>query len=292
MSVNQTFNNAYNIFVISSDKKLIDILATIQEEEILFVQKNFFDLQEIFINVEKKTLDILIIDLDNIKNDLIDNIILNIKNKPKLQQLPLIVLSTDNDIENRIHILNKGFDDFIEKPIILDEFLARINSVLRRCKKFANEKIIITDDIKINVLTRKVEIRGKQIKISAKEFGILKLLAENSNKIFSRQDILNSVWNDQFSAKVNERTIDVHINRLRVALGLNKNGDSYIRTVRGEGYSLHIDDYKEIKDYLDKNYYNIDQAFFGLQNYLNKNHNFYETKMSQKNYANDFEFAN
>ena len=100
---------------------------------------------------------------------------------------------------------------------------------------------------------------------------------------------MNIVWNDQFGIKVNKRTIDVHINRLRVALGCNKSGDSYIRTVRGEGYSLHIDDYKDSKDYLINNYYNVDQTYYGFQNYLNKNQNFYDMKINQRHYLGEFD---
>ena len=289
MTLNDKPSNIYNVFIISSDEKLLNTLVNLQEAGVSFMRKDSFELQEILTNVVKKVLDILIIDLDDMDSELLKNIVLNIKNRHQLEKLPLIVISSNCDIESRIQILNNGVDDFIEKPIILDEFLARINNVLRRCKKFTEEEILIADDIQINILNRRVEIRGKQIKISSKEFGILKLLAENYNKIFSRFDILNIVWNDQFGIKVNKRTIDVHINRLRVALGCNKSGDSYIRTVRGEGYSLHIDDYKDSKDYLINNYYNVDQTYYGFQNYLNKNQNFYDMKINQRHYLGEFD---
>ncbi len=271
MNFDSKLNNMYDVFVISNDDKLIETLANIEDKSIAVTQKKSFDAQEIFINVEMGSLDALIFDLDSFGNEVLNDIIINIKNTPKLQQLPLIVLSSDGDIDKRIQILNQGIDDFIEKPIILDEFLARIHNLLRRCKKFTNEKIILVDGIKINVLTRKVEINGKQIKISAKEFGILQLLAENFNKIFSRKDILNIVWNHSFVDSVNERTVDVHINRLRIALGKNANGDSYIRTVRGEGYSLHIEAYeKNHGQFLNKNYYYADRLSFGFQDYLSE----------------------
>ena len=272
MNFDNKLNNRYNVFIISRDVGLLESFESIEDRSISLIHKKLFDVQEVFIGVERSILDALIFDLDSFGNEALNNIIINIKNTPKLQQLPLVVLSSDSDIDKRIQILNQGVDDFIEKPVILDEFLARIHNILRRCQKFTNEKIIAVDDIKINILNRKVEIKGKQIKISAKEFGILQLLAENFNKIFSRKDILNTVWNHSSVDNVNERTVDVHINRLRIALGKNANGDSYIRTVRGEGYSIHIEAYeKNHSQFLNKNYYYADRLSFGFQDYLNKN---------------------
>jgi DNA-binding response OmpR family regulator len=280
MNLNNNIDSLYNIFIISEDKYLINSLIDAKENNILFTWKNLFEFQEILINVQKKNIDILMIDLDSINFLLLEKIILKMKNTYQLQQLPLIALSSNNDIENRIQILNKGIDDFIEKPIILEEFFARMNSILRRYKKFINEKIIINDDIKINVLHRRVEVRGKQIKISAKEFGILKLFSENCNRIFSRKEILSAVWSDQSDTCVSERTIDVHINRLRVALGLNINGESYIRTVRGEGYSLHIDEYKENRYFSNRRTADSTQIYNDL------------SRINEKNYFEECGFIN
>lgn len=283
-------NRLYNIFVISSDEKLVESFDKI-DKEICFSRKNNFDLDEILSNVDAKFPDALIIDLDNIESFSLENVILSIRNAHQLQHLPLIVFSENNDIETRIEILNQGVDDFIEKPIIIDEFLARIHNILRRCRKFSSEKIISVDDIKINVLSRKVEIRGKQIKISAKEFGILKLLAENCNKIFSRKDILNLVWNDKDGSKVNERTIDVHINRLRIALGADRSGESYIRTVRGEGYSLHIESYENKRIYSNRGLFQSNMSNFGFANKIYGGQYNGEIKVDQMNYRNEFDFV-
>lgn len=164
--------------------------------------------------------------------------------------VPIIFISaldTENDI---ISGFNKGGDDYISKPFSVKEVLARINAVLNRTynnlpdekpastaekKEISNPNIFTHKELKIEFDKKRVFISGKEIVLTKKENEILILLAQNPNKLYSREDILQLVWKEE--SYVLERTVDVHIARLRKKLG---HCGEWIANRSGYGYCMHI----------------------------------------------------
>ena len=157
-----------------------------------------------------------------------------LKKNKNTQSIPVIFVSAKGEESDKIQGLNIGADDYIVKPFSPKELIARVKANLRRGKLLPDEKIICSD-IEIDLVSKRVKRRNSIIHLGPKEFKLLLYLSKNQGRVFSRDQLLDSVWgNDVY---VEQRTVDVHIRRLRKAL--NK-GDlpNVIRTVRSEGYSI------------------------------------------------------
>ncbi|MDE5672761.1 MAG: response regulator transcription factor, partial [Duncaniella sp.] len=130
--------------------------------------------------------------------------------------------------------LKLGGDDYITKPYSIRNVLARIETVLRRAKtRTTNHEILRFQGIAIDINSKRLEIDGNEIKIPKKELEILQLFISNRNRVFSREEILNTVWRNE--AVVVDRTVDVHITRLRKRLG---EYGHHIITRSGYGYGF------------------------------------------------------
>ena len=151
----------------------------------------------------------------------------------QIRNVPVIFLTArDNEID-RVAGLDLGADDYIVKPFSMNELLARVRVVLRRTKR--SEKYFPLDDLLIDFDSCKVYRDGEEIKLTAKEFGILDVLITNRNSILTREQILNTVWSYQYDGETS-RNIDVYIVQLRKKLGLKDR----IKAVYGVGYRLEI----------------------------------------------------
>ena len=240
LNASNYFNDQFNILIISDDrihaKMLQDYIANPNAQ--LKLKCNVIDnINKINELQSKSSANLIIIDIDSKFYQNIDSLN-KIMNEVDFKDIPKVVVSQSNNVEQKIHLFGLGIDEFIAKPIIMPEFIAKIKNLLKKYKKFLGEKIIQVGEIKMNLINQTLEVSGTNIRLSSKEFDILRLLVENPNQIFTRKEILSSVWKStQF---INERTIDVHINRLRIALGKMTNNRSYIKTVRGAGYSLDV----------------------------------------------------
>ena len=149
-------------------------------------------------------------------------------------QTPIILLTAKSEIDSKIEGLEIGADDYITKPFSPNELIARINSLLRRSST-QNKQIIEFQDLSINLNEHKVYRGNKKIHLGPTEYKLLKHLMENPGRVYSREQLLNSVWGHGIFVEV--RTVDTHIRRLRKAL--NKTGaKNYIRTIRAAGYSI------------------------------------------------------
>lgn len=161
-------------------------------------------------------------------------IIKNIKSYEHTKTIPIIMLTAKTEESHKIMGLDAGADDYVTKPFSPRELIARIQAVLRRSggdKKIA--KTLQTGNLCIDKTCHAVTLHGKSLKLGPIEFRLLVFMLENPNRVFSRESILNQVWDR--STFVEERTVDVHILRLRKTLA--KGGyDKYIQTVRGIGY--------------------------------------------------------
>lgn len=139
-------------------------------------------------------------------------------------------LTARNEDYSQIAGFDSGADDYITKPIKPNVFISRVKALLRRNSKTNTETIEEIGGLKIDREKYLVTKNGKEIIFPKKEFELLALLATKPGKVFRREEILNSVWQD---AVVGDRTIDVHINKLREKLG-----EDYIQTVKGIGYKF------------------------------------------------------
>ena len=158
-----------------------------------------------------------------------------IKSDKKTKHIPIIMLTAKGEEEDKIKGLNSGADDYITKPFSHKELIARVNALLRRANPMTSEDFVEYGDIKIDRIERKVYRANKEIKLGPTEFKLLNFLIKNPKRVYSREQLLENVWSDNIN--VENRTIDVHIRRLRQAIN-NNSKKSYIRTVRSAGYAL------------------------------------------------------
>ncbi|MEY3551804.1 MAG: phosphate regulon transcriptional regulatory protein PhoB [Pseudomonadota bacterium] len=151
------------------------------------------------------------------------------------RQLPVIMLTARGEEGERIRGLSVGADDYVVKPFSVPELMARVRALLRRA---APERIagrLNAGDIELDRETRRVRRSGRDIHLGPTEFRLLEYLIEKPGRIFTRAQLLDSVWG--MSAEIDERTVDVHVGRLRKALSRGRETDP-IRTVRGAGYGF------------------------------------------------------
>jgi len=147
---------------------------------------------------------------------------------------PVICLTARDAVEDRIHGLDLGADDYLPKPFIFAELLARIRALLRRGSALAATPLCVAD-LTIDLLARSVERAGRRIDLTAREFALLEYLARNAGQVLTRTMLLDHVWDMNRDTFTN--VVDVHINRLRKKIdsGFER---PLIQTVRGVGYVL------------------------------------------------------
>ena len=143
-----------------------------------------------------------------------------LKKNEKTAHIPIIFLTAKDTENDMLTGFNLGADDYISKPFSIKQVQARVKAVLRRSmdeKKPVNENILTYNTLKLDTQRIKASINGEEVALTKKEFEILKLLLENINHVFSREEILSRVWKDE--VYVLDRTIDVNITRLRKKIG-------------------------------------------------------------------------
>lgn len=159
----------------------------------------------------------------------------------------VIICSAKEEINTKVSLLRAGADDYIIKPFDTEELLARLEAVLRR-KEMRNSnqgkntwgmdniKILQYKDIIMEPENFNVTVRGEQIKLTKREFLILKLLMENPEKVFTKNNIYESVWNEEFVGEDN--AVNVHISNIRQKLAKVNSEETYIQTVWGIGFKM------------------------------------------------------
>lgn len=151
------------------------------------------------------------------------------------RDIPIIMLTARGEESDRVHGLDSGVDDYIVKPFLPSELMARIRAVLRRTRPGKSASRIDVGDLSLDLDTYTVTYGGDAIGLSITEFRILAALAERPEKVFSRERLLDLAWERGIHVEI--RTVDVHIRRLRKQLTATGKKDP-IRTVRGVGYAL------------------------------------------------------
>ena len=158
----------------------------------------------------------------------------HIRQNQGTKNIPIIICTAKDREEDLVEGFNRGIDDYIRKPFSMRELVLRVKSVLRRTETtLGNDNTISYGDLVLNIERKQCHISGEEVALTKKEFEILRLLLSNRGKIFSREEILDSVWEDD--VLVIDRTIDVNINRLRKKIGIYGND---IITKQGFGYGF------------------------------------------------------
>ncbi len=158
-----------------------------------------------------------------------------IRNNPKTESVPVIMLTARGEVSDRIRGLETGADDYLVKPFNPKELIARVKAVLRRTGgRPLQAKILAIGDLRIDTETYTATKGGAPLNLSATEFKLLQFLAERKGRVFSREQLLDAVWKDE--SFVEPRTVDVHISRLRTRIEEDPSNPVYIKTRRGVGY--------------------------------------------------------
>lgn len=151
------------------------------------------------------------------------------------ERLPVIMLTARGDEGDRVRGLATGADDYIVKPFSVPELLARVRALLRRVKPTEIAELLAHGDLELDRAQHRVRRAGRDLQLGPTEFKLLEFLLRAPGRVFTREQLLNGVWGrDVF---IDERTVDVHVGRLRKAVHQDGVPDP-IRTVRGAGYSI------------------------------------------------------
>lgn len=157
----------------------------------------------------------------------------SLKRDEMSREIPIIMLTARSDEDDKVRGLDSGVDDYITKPFSSRELVARINAVLRRTAPGGEDEILEAGGLSLNGSSHRVTANGEAIDLGPTEFRLLRFFMGYPERVFSRSQLLDRVWGG--NVYVEERTVDVHIRRLRKAL-TPSGYDSYIQTVRGAGY--------------------------------------------------------
>ena len=210
-------------------------------------------------NIEKAGYDILLADngkdaliiIEEVKPDLIIldwmipeasgiDVCHELRSRPETRLLPILMVSARGEEGDRALGLDSGADDYITKPFSPRELVSRIKALLRRSRPTLLQDKLEFRGLELNPETMRVTRNGDDIHLGAREFKLLSLLIERPERVFSRDQLLDLVWGH--GVYVEERTVDVHMSRLRRALNKRADGGpdrpDMIRTVRGAGYAL------------------------------------------------------
>ena len=149
------------------------------------------------------------------------------------EKIPVIMLTAKAEEDSKISGLDAGADDYIAKPFSPRELISRVKAVLRRIGREELKDAIIVDQMRFDPLSHRVSIADKDINLGPTEYRMLQFFLTHQERVYSRDQILDYVWGG--NAYLDERTVDVHIRRLRKAISVAGH-DNYVQTVRGAGY--------------------------------------------------------
>jgi two-component system alkaline phosphatase synthesis response regulator PhoP len=221
--------NHKTILLVDDEQDILDLLKYNLEKE-GFIVHTANDGVEGFEKAKALQPSLILLDLMMPKMDGIEACGL-IRQEASLNETIVVFLTSRSEDYSQVACLEAGADDFITKPIRPRVLIAKISALLRRTVRVENGNTLQSSTITINRDKFMVEVKGVNIFLPKKEFELLELLVSRPGKVFTRDQIMSSVWGDD--TIVGERTIDVHIRKLREKLG-----DEYIRTMKGVGYTF------------------------------------------------------
>lgn len=222
------------ILVIDDEKDIVDAIGYNLIKEGFNVSSSFDGIKGLQA-VKKERPDLIILDLmlPGISGT---QVCRSLKSDSSTAGIPVIMLSAKSAEADKVQGLETGADDYMTKPFSIKELIARIRTVLKRCKKSDNASTVLKlPSLEIDPEKHTVKACGKETGLTAKEFALLEFLARNADKVYSREKLLDTVWG--IDVAIETRTVDVHIRKLREKLG---KASGYVKTVHGVGYKYSL----------------------------------------------------
>lgn len=227
----------YNILVCDDDKEIVNAIEIYLSKEGYNILKAYNGKEALKI-IEKTEVHLIILDIMMPEMDG-----MTVANKVReTKGVPIIMLSAKSEDYDKVAGLNNGADDYVTKPFNPIELIARVNSQIRRytslgsLKKNEDDNIYQTGDLIINDETKQIVVEGKEIKLTPTEYNILKFLTKNKGKVYSINQIYESVWEDE--AYGAENIIAVHIRHIREKIEINPKEPKYLKVIWGIGYKI------------------------------------------------------
>lgn len=218
------------ILVVEDEKKVSALVQKALEQENYKVECAFNGNEGLAI-ISKKKIDAVVLDILMPEKD---GLTMLKELRASGNTIPVLFLSAKGSTEERIEGLNFGADDYLPKPFAISEMLARVRSMLRRSGVDKNIKLVL-GNLKLDLVNRKAKRGTRVIELTTKEFSILEYFMRNKNKILSRANICEHIWNYNFDTGTN--LVDVYISHLREKVDLNEE-KKYFHTIRSVGYIL------------------------------------------------------
>ena len=225
------------ILIVDDEQDIADLVSYNLEKE-GFDTIKAYDGADVLKIVKTQTLDLIILDLMLPHMNGLD-ICRAIRANPEIAHVPVIMLTAKGEEVDKIIGLEIGADDYVTKPFSVKELVARVRTVLRRSQereKPSVKDIFDYDGMTINYGSCAVKVSGRPIALSPTELKLLFFLSRNTGRVYSRDQILDHVWGDD--TFVTDRTVDVHVRRLRSQIEQDVENPRYILTVRGFGYKF------------------------------------------------------
>jgi two-component system phosphate regulon response regulator PhoB len=224
------------LLLVEDDRALADLLIWHFERGGFDVRRTG-DGEEALMLAEEEQPDIVILDwmIEGISGL---EVCRRLRRKERTGNVPIIMLTARGEESDRIRGLDTGADDYVTKPFSPRELMSRVAAVLRRVRPALAGELLSYGDIEMDVSAHKVRRGGQAVPLGPTEFRLLRHLMERPGRVFSRESLLDAVW--QHDSDIDARTVDVHVRRLRRALNEGGRPD-VIRTVRSAGYSLDAD---------------------------------------------------
>lgn len=227
--------SSFDVLVVEDDADINGLLCNILSRKGYNV-KAAYSGTEAKIYIENYNYDIILLDLmlPGINGE---NLIAEIR---KIKVMPIIVISAKTSQKDKINVLKIGADDFISKPFDINEVIARVEAQLRRFVEFSSQnykdKKMQYKNIVLDTEAKQVYVKNNPVNLTAREYSILELLMTNPKKVFTRANIFETVWNNEFLG--DDNTVNVHVSNLRTKLSAADKDTEYIQTVWGIGFKL------------------------------------------------------
>jgi two-component system, OmpR family, alkaline phosphatase synthesis response regulator PhoP len=225
------------ILVVDDEKDIVELLAYNLEKE-GFAVIRAYDGERALELAKSQRPDLLVLDLMLPGINGVE-VCRRLRGDPRSAGLPIIMLTAKGEEIDRVLGLEMGADDYITKPFSVRELIARVRAVLRRAAREQEKERrgdFVFRDLRIDYDAHEVYVSGTKVELSPTEKKLLMFLSRNPGKVFSRDQILDHVWEDE--SFVERRTVDVHIRRLRAQIEPDQENPRYILTVRGTGYKF------------------------------------------------------
>ena len=225
------------LLLVEDDRALADLLMWHFNREGYDIVRTA-DGDEALLLAEERTPDLVILDwmIEGVSGI---EVCRRLRRRASTSAVPIIMLTARGEESDRIRGLETGADDYVTKPFSPRELLARVGAVLRRVRPALAGEQLSYGDLEMDVQSHRVRRGGKPVSLGPTEFRLLRHLMENPGRVFSRERLLTAVWTHD--PDIDERTVDVHVRRLRRALNEGGRPD-LVRTVRSAGYSLDAED--------------------------------------------------